>query len=87
MPEALRREIREELGLAVEPGAFVLAVAHAFTHFRITVHAFHAAYNGGEPQHLAVADHAWVTLDDVERYAFAVTNRKIIGQLRLELGG
>ncbi len=86
LPEALRREIREELDLAIEPGEFVLAVAHAFTHFRITVHAFHAAYLGGEPQHLAVAAHAWVTLDDVERYAFAVTNRKIIEQLRQELG-
>lgn len=87
LPEALRREIREELALEVEPGALVLAVAHAFTHFRITVHAFHAAYAGGEPQHLAVADHAWVTLADVERYAFAVTNRRIIERLRQELGG
>jgi A/G-specific adenine glycosylase len=85
--EALRREIREELAIEVEPGAFLVEVAHAYTHFRITLHALHAAYRGGEPQHLGVADHAWVTLDEVERYAFAVTDRKIIAQLRADLGG
>ncbi len=87
LPDALRREIREELALDVEPGPFLIDIAHAYTHFRITLHAFHAALRGGEPQHLGVADHAWVTLSDLERYAFAVTDRKIIAQLRRELSG
>jgi len=85
LADALEREIREELALAIRPGPFVIKVDHAFTHFRITVHAFHAAYTGGEPQHVAVADHVWVTLDEVDQYAFAVTNRKIIEQLRKTL--
>jgi A/G-specific adenine glycosylase len=85
LPDALRREIREELALEVEPGAFLIAIDHAFTHFRITVHAFHAAYTGGEPQRLGVADYQWVTLDDLEPYAFARTDRKIIDQLRSAL--
>lgn len=84
--DALRREIREELALDVRPGAFVVEVAHAYTHFRITLRAFHAAYSGGEVAHRGVADHAWVTLDDLERYAFAVTDRKIIDALRKTLG-
>ena len=79
--DALRREIREELALDVRPGAFVVEVAHAYTHFRITLRAFHADYAGGNVEHLGVADHAWVTLDDLERYAFAVTDRKIIDAL------
>lgn len=81
LPEALRREIQEELALDVEPGDCLVEVDHAYTHFRITLHACHAAYTGGEPQHIGVANHAWVTLDDVERYAFAVTDRKIIAAL------
>ena len=86
LPDALRREIREELAIEVTPGDFLVEVAHAYTHFRITLRAFHATYLGGKPQHLGVADHAWVTLDEVERYAFAVTDRKIIAQLRADLG-
>ena len=82
LPDALRREIGEELAIEVTPGDFLVEVAHAYTHFRITLRAFHAAYLGGEPQHPGVADHAWVTLDEVERYAFAVTDRKIIAALR-----
>jgi A/G-specific adenine glycosylase len=82
LQESVRREIREELGIEVEPGAFLVAVDHAYTHFRITLHAFHAAYLGGKPRHLGVADHAWVRLADLDRYAFALTDRKIIGSLR-----
>lgn len=82
LPDALQREIREELALDIIPGAFLTEVQHAYTHFRITLHTFHAAYAGGEPQHLGVSDHAWVTLDDLDAYAFAVTDRKIIARLR-----
>ncbi len=85
MADALRREIREEMAIDITPGAFLIAVPHAYTHFRITLHAFHAIYGGGEIQHLGVADHAWVTLDDLDRFAFAVTDRKIIEQLRRTL--
>jgi A/G-specific adenine glycosylase len=82
LADAMRREIGEELALQVEPGAFFAEIPHAFTHFRITVHAGHAAYRGGEPQRLGVADFAWVTVDDLDRYAFAATDRQIIGHLR-----
>lgn len=87
LPDALRREIGEELALEVRPGAFLVEIAHAYTHFRITLHAFHAAYTGGDVEHRGVADHAWVRLDDLERYAFAVTDRKIIDALHRTLSG
>ncbi len=84
---ALRREIREELALEIEPGEPLAPVAHAYTHFRITLLPIHATYVSGEPQHLGVIDHAWVKLNEVDQYAFAVTDRKIIAQLREALLG
>jgi A/G-specific adenine glycosylase len=63
-------------------GAPLVQVKHAYTHFRITLHAFHARHRSGKPQHLGVADHAWITLDDVDDFAFAVTDQKIIASLR-----
>jgi A/G-specific adenine glycosylase len=87
LAETLAREIEEELAIEIEVGRHLTTVKHAYTHFRITLHAFHARHTGGRPQHLGVADHAWVTLDDLDNYAFAVTDRKIIDALRLELAG
>lgn len=82
LPEALRREIREELGIDITAGAALGRIKHAYTHFRITLHAFEARHIAGEPQDIAVDAHAWVTLDDLDDYAFAVTDRKIIALLR-----
>lgn len=84
LPQTLAREIAEELAVEIRVEGFLTAVKHAYTHFRITLHAFHATLLAGEPQHLGVADHAWVTLADLDRYAFAVTDRKIIAALRSE---
>jgi A/G-specific adenine glycosylase len=85
LPDALRREIEEELGMTIEVGRFLITIKHAYTHFRITLHAFHAAHKAGRPQNLGVAEHAWVTLAELDRYAFAVTDRKIIAALQQEL--
>jgi A/G-specific adenine glycosylase len=82
--QALRREIREELGMEIEVGRHLTSFKHAYTHFRITLRAFHARHLEGQPENLGVADHAWVKLADVERYAFAVTDRKIIASLERE---
>ena len=82
--EALRREIREELGIDIEVGRNLCTIKHAYTHFRITLHAYHAQYTAGEPQHLGVADHAWISLDELDRFPFAVTDLRIIEALKQE---
>jgi A/G-specific adenine glycosylase len=82
LPEALQREIQEELAIDIQVGDFQTSVKHAYTHFRITLHAFHATHLSGDPQHIGVKDHAWVTLADLETYAFAVTDLKIIASLK-----
>ena len=82
LPQALQREIKEELDIDIEVGEHLTTIKHAYTHFRITLHAFHAIHTGGTPQHIGVADHAWVTLADLNNYAFAVTDQKIIAALK-----
>lgn len=80
--DCLRREIAEELAIDIEVGEQVTTVKHAYTHFRITLHAFHARHLGGEPQTIGVADWRWVTLDELAAFPFPVTDQKIIGALR-----
>ncbi|MEM7332389.1 MAG: A/G-specific adenine glycosylase [Chloroflexota bacterium] len=80
--QALIREIKEELDINIEAGAFETAVKHAYTHFKITLRAHHAVYASGTIQHLGVANHVWVTLDQLDKYAFAVTDQQIIASLK-----
>lgn len=87
LAETLVREIEEELGVLVVNGRYVTTIKHAYTHFRITLHAYHAHLVSGEPQNIGVADHAWVTLPELDNYAFAVTDQKIIVALEKELLG
>lgn len=82
LPACLRREIAEELGIAIAVGEPVTVVEHAYTHFRITLHAFHARHTAGEPRPLGCADWRWVGLEELDRFPFPVTDRKIIAALR-----
>ncbi|HAM23104.1 MAG TPA: 8-oxo-dGTP diphosphatase MutT [Actinobacteria bacterium] len=81
LPDCLRREMQEELAVEVEVGQPVTVVKHAYTHFRITLHAYECQLLAGEPQAIGVADWRWATLEDLAAYAFAVTDQKIIAAL------
>ena len=81
-PEAtVVREVREELGLLVEPGSKIAAVDHAYTHFEITLHAFHCRPRAGTAEPRASEDLAWVRPDELDDYAFPAANRRIIETL------
>jgi len=82
LSECLSREMREELGIDVEVGRQITIVKHAYTHFRITLHAFECRLVSGKPQPLGVAAFKWVRFSELDRYAFATTDRKIIVAIR-----
>lgn len=82
LADCLRRELAEELGVEAAVGNPVTVVQHAYTHFRITLHAFECQLVAGQPQAIGVADWRWVTLDDLASYPFAVTDQKIIAALK-----
>lgn len=74
----LRREIREELNGEIEVGEKITTVKHAYTHFRITLHAFHARYIGGELEAIGCDDFRWIAVDELDNFPFPVTDRKVI---------
>jgi A/G-specific adenine glycosylase len=82
LEECLRREIREELGVEIQVGQSVARVKHAYTHFRITLHAFECRLRKGRPRAIGASDWRWVKWDELDDFAFAVTDRKIIQALR-----
>jgi A/G-specific adenine glycosylase len=79
---ALRREVREELALSIRVGPLLAVVDHAYSHFRVHIHAFECTCISGEPRCLACDDCKWVRPGDLGRYAFPAANNRIIEILR-----
>ncbi|GAB4498688.1 MAG: A/G-specific adenine glycosylase [Anaerolineales bacterium] len=79
---ALRREIREELATEIEVGASLGVYRHAFTHFKITLHAFRATlHNETQPQALEHSALAWVHPHECANYPMGKVDRLIAEQL------
>lgn len=77
-----RRAAQEELGVTVSVGDKVATVEHAFTHFRLTLTAFHARIRTGSLHAGAAAGRRWTTLKEIEQFPCPVPDRKIIEALR-----
>ena len=87
LPECLARELVEELAIRVEVGECFQVVNHAFTHFKMTLHAFDCRYLGAipphsEPQALQAQAWAWVRPGELGDYSFGRADRKIIEALQ-----
>ena len=77
LEECLRREIQEELGMEIAVGEHLISVSHAYTHKRITLHAFHCRPLRGTPQKLEVKDWRWVAPAEVLQYPLSVVDQRV----------
>jgi A/G-specific adenine glycosylase len=81
LKETVKREIREELGIQVEVGKKLVEVDHAYSHFKITLHAHDCVYRSGKVQALGVRAWRWVKPQELKRFAFPAANQPIIEKL------
>ena len=79
----LEREIREELEIHIQVLSPLISVKHTYTHFKITLHTFHARYLSGEIVPHACDDYRWIGVDELDAYAFPGADRKVIDWLKL----
>jgi A/G-specific adenine glycosylase len=75
---AVRREVKEEVGLEVAVGPLFLSCRHAYSHFTVTLHAFHCQSPAGRARPLACDAVRWVALSQLSRYPFPSGSAKII---------
>ena len=87
----LVRAVRAQVGIDVAIGEPVAQIKHAYTHFRITLHAYACRLIANdsrprplpqpepqpEPQPLTCADVRWVTPAELTAYPFPVTDQRV----------
>ena len=79
---ACAREVREETGLRVEVTAPFVAVDHAYSHFRITLHTFHCRVLGGRLAPSGCEDPRFVAVEDLTALPFPRANVRVLEALR-----
>jgi len=82
LEDCLKREMREELGVQVRVGQAFGVYRHAYTHFRITLHAFRCELVKGRPHPLQAAGLAWVAPADLGNYPMGKVDRLIARRLQ-----
>jgi A/G-specific adenine glycosylase len=73
----LRRELREELGITVEVGAAITVVEHAYTHFRVTVHAFECSVGACKPSAMQHTELRWMDIPQLAAFPMGKVDRQI----------
>jgi len=78
------REAKEELGVNVRPKSFVKQIKHAYSHFSITLDAYHCDYIDGSPTARGCADWRWIFPAQIAELPFPAANHKLFGQIYKE---
>ena len=86
LTDALRRELLEELGVKAAIGKALGSYQHAYTHFKVTVHAFEAVIEEGSLRPLASEQVAWAAISRLGDYPMGKVDRLISRDLQKKHG-
>lgn len=74
----IRREIEEELGIAIAVDDELIVIDHAYSHYKVTLHVHWCRHLSGEPQAIACDEVKWVEAAQLRDYPFPKANGTII---------
>lgn len=80
--EALIRECREELAVTVAPKDLFMDVVHEYPDLTVHLSLFNAVIAEGTPQLLEHNDIRWITVDEIDRFAFCPADMEILKEIR-----
>jgi A/G-specific adenine glycosylase len=81
LAECCRREIREELGIAIDVGRRIAKIDHAYSHYSITLHVFDCRYRAGRPRTLGCQAWRWVRAGELSTFPFPRANWAVVEML------
>lgn len=79
---ALVRELREELDIEITVGPILETVYHHYPWGNALILAYRCAWQSGVIKHLEVADHRWVTAEELNDYDILPADEPIIARLQ-----
>lgn len=85
LKHTVAREIKEETGIEVVVGKRLCIVRHAYSHFRITLHAYPCDWAGGTARPIHCTAVKWVAPKDLNKYAFPAATVKIFKSIGLDV--
>lgn len=80
--QCIKREILEELGIAIEVGEHLITINHTYSHFHVTLIVHHCRHISGLPQPYECDEVRWVNLNELDQFPFPKANIEIINALR-----
>ena len=80
--EALIRECREELAVAISVGDVFMDVTHEYPDLTVHLTLFHATIADGIPQKLEHNDIRWITVNEIDQYDFCPADTEILERLK-----
>ena len=78
LPEALKRELIEELGLTIEVHEELLKTTYEYPDKKIELTFFTAEIRGGEASAIECEDFAWVSSSELTSYEFPPADKEIL---------
>ena len=80
--QALIRECREELAVTVAPRDVFMDVVHEYPDLTVHLTLFNASIAEGVPQMLEHNDIQWITVGEIDNYAFCPADETILARLK-----
>ena len=80
--QALIRECREELAVALDVGEVFMDVVHEYPDLTVHLTLFNASIREGTPQKLEHNDIRWITVGEIDQYAFCPADEEILRKLK-----
>jgi len=79
--ECLVREWHEEMGVTIQVGRLLGVYRHAYSHFKVILHAHFCILSEGTPKPIVAKEITWATLDDLATYPMGKIDRNIAKDL------
>lgn len=81
LPETVKRELREELGIEVSITKPFMKLDHAYSHFKITMHAYLCELQNGVPKPQSSQEIRWISIEELADIPFPKANRRLTEKL------